>query len=61
MEIAHRNDRSQCLQNIYCILFPIKSERLSANIKLTLHTALIRSIMGIRGPYPSNEIAAPAK
>jgi hypothetical protein len=25
--------------------FPFKSERLSANIKLTLHKALIRSVM----------------
>jgi hypothetical protein len=45
-----------------------KSERLSANIKLTLHKALIRSVMtyavsslGICGRYPSIEIAASAK
>jgi hypothetical protein len=45
-----------------------KSERLRANIKLTLHKALIRSVMTYAssacefyGRYPSIEIAAPAK
>jgi hypothetical protein len=44
-----------------------KSERLSANIKLTLHKALIRSVMtyasrlGICGRIAPIEIAAPAK
>jgi hypothetical protein len=44
-----------------------KSKRLSTNIKLTLHKALVRSIMtclsrlGIRGRYPSVKIATPAK
>jgi hypothetical protein len=45
METAHRNDRSQGLHNIYYNLCLIKNERLSANIKLTLHKALIRSVM----------------
>jgi hypothetical protein len=39
---------------------PFKSERLSADIKLTLHKALIRSVMTY-GRKPSIEIAAPAK
>jgi hypothetical protein len=45
-----------------------KSERLSANAKLTLHTALIMLIMTlclphlrVCGTYPSFEIAAPEK
>jgi hypothetical protein len=45
-----------------------KSELLSANVKLTLHKALIRSVMtyalsclGIWGRYPSVKIAAPVK
>jgi hypothetical protein len=45
-----------------------KSERLSINIKLTLHKAFIRSVMTYASPAwefaaynPSNEIAAPAK
>jgi hypothetical protein len=45
METAHRNDWSQGLQNIYYDLLLNKSERLSAYIKLTLHKALIGSVM----------------
>jgi hypothetical protein len=37
MEITHRNDRSQCLPNFHDNIF--ESERLNANIKLTLHKA----------------------
>jgi hypothetical protein len=42
MEIANADNRNQGLQNIYSLF---QSERLSANIKLTLHKALIRSVM----------------
>jgi hypothetical protein len=45
MEAAHKNDSSQGLLNIYWNLVPIQIEGLSANIKLTLHKALVRSIM----------------
>jgi hypothetical protein len=45
MENVYRNDRSQDFQNIYYSLFPIQSERLSTNIKLTLHKLLIRLVM----------------
>jgi hypothetical protein len=43
-----------------------KSQQLNANIKLTLHKALISSVMtyaclGFCGRRPSNEIVAPAK
>jgi hypothetical protein len=39
-----------------------KSKRLSTNIKLTLHKALIRyARLRIRGRYPSVKIAMPAK
>jgi hypothetical protein len=42
-----------------------KSERLNANIKLTLYQALIRSVslflLGISGRHPSLKIAAPTK
>ena len=47
---------------------PSRTERLSANIKLTLHMALIRSCkvlcltrLGIRGRHPASEISAPAQ
>jgi hypothetical protein len=49
METAHRNDRSHGLQNIR-IYFLFKSGRLSANIKLTLYKALIRSVMSYASP-----------
>jgi hypothetical protein len=46
----------------------LKNEHLSANIKLTLHEALIWSVMTYACPawdfaarYPSNEIAAPVE
>jgi hypothetical protein len=45
MEAAHKNDSSQGLLNIYWNLLPIQIEGLSANIKLTLHKAVVRSIM----------------
>src|SRR5215470_4423480 len=45
MDIPYRDDRSQGLQNISQSLPPFKSERLNANIKLTLHKALTRSVM----------------
>jgi hypothetical protein len=45
MEIAHTDDRNQGLQNIIRIYSLFKSELLSANIKLTHHKALIRSVM----------------
>jgi hypothetical protein len=45
MEIAHRNERT--FIRIYSLF---KSERLSANIKLTLHKALIRSVMTYASP-----------
>jgi hypothetical protein len=58
MEIAHTDDRSQGLQNITIIriysLF--KSEQLSANIRVTLHKALIRSVMTY--DYPAWQFAA---
>jgi hypothetical protein len=38
------------------IYFLLKSQRLSANIKLTLHKALIRSVMTY--DYPAWELAA---
>jgi hypothetical protein len=44
MEIAHIGGRSQCLQSIPLILFPIQSERLNSHIKLTLRRALIRPV-----------------
>jgi hypothetical protein len=43
METAPRNDWNQGFQNIYWNLLPVKSERLNANIKLSLHKAQIRS------------------
>jgi hypothetical protein len=45
MEITHTNDQSQGLHSFIRIYYLFKSERLSANIKLTLHKALIRSVM----------------
>jgi hypothetical protein len=44
MEITYRDDRRQGPQNIHCIIFPIQ-KLLSFNIKVTLHKALIRSVM----------------
>jgi hypothetical protein len=43
--VTHREGRSQGLQNIIRLYSLFKSERLSANIKLTLHKAPIRSVM----------------
>jgi hypothetical protein len=54
METVHRNDLSQGLETF--IRISLKSERLSTNIKLTLHTALIRSIM--TQACPTWELAA---
>jgi hypothetical protein len=45
MEITHREDRSQGLQNIIRLYSLFKSERLNADIKLTLHKALFRSVI----------------
>jgi hypothetical protein len=59
MEIAHKNNRSQGLQNIYYVYSLFKSEQLSANIKLTLHKALIRSVMAYA--CPACEFAADAQ
>jgi hypothetical protein len=56
MEIAHTDDGSQGLQNMYSNIFPFKSKRLSANIKLTLHKALIRSVMTYA--CPARELSA---
>jgi hypothetical protein len=56
MDTTHRNDWRQSLQNIYQNLLPIQSDRLSANIKLTLHKAKIRS--GVTYACPAWELAA---
>jgi hypothetical protein len=45
METALRNDWSQGLQTFIRIYSLLKSECLSANIKLTFHKALIRSVI----------------
>jgi hypothetical protein len=68
MEITHRKDRRQGLRT-FIRLYPLfKSERLTANIKLTLLKALIRSVMtyvlsrlGICCRNPPTDIASPAK
>jgi hypothetical protein len=56
METALRNDRSQGVPKIYQNLLLLKSERLSAKIKLTLHKALIRTV--ITYTCPASELAA---
>jgi hypothetical protein len=45
MEITYINDRAKAFRTFITIYSPFKSERLSTNMKLTLHKALIRSIM----------------
>jgi hypothetical protein len=51
MVTSHNDGRSQGLQNIYIRLYSLfKSERLSTNVKLTLHKALIRSVMAYACP-----------
>jgi hypothetical protein len=45
MEITHRNDRGQGLRRSDYDILPFKSKPLNTNIKLTLHKALIRSVM----------------
>jgi hypothetical protein len=55
METAHRDDWSQGLRNI-TIYSQFKSKRLSANSKLTLHNALIWSVMTY--DCPAWELAA---
>jgi hypothetical protein len=45
METTHRNDWAKAFRTFIRIYFLFKSEHLSGNIKLTLHKALIRSVM----------------
>jgi hypothetical protein len=58
---------TRTFRTVIRIYFLFKSERLKANIKLTLHKVLIRSVTTYARPpgslrrYPYNEIAAPAK
>jgi hypothetical protein len=67
MEITHGEDRSQGLPNFHGTIFLFKSERLNADIKLTLLKTLIKSLMtyacspGSYGRIPPTVIAAPAK
>jgi hypothetical protein len=68
MEITHTNIKAKAFRTFITVYFLFKSKRLSANIKLTLHKALIRSAMTdaspaceICGRHPSNEIVAPSK
>jgi hypothetical protein len=56
LEIAYRNDRRRGLQNIIRVYSLFKCERLSINVKLTLHKALIRS--GMNYDSPAWEFAA---
>jgi hypothetical protein len=56
MKIALRNDRSQGLRIFIRLYYLLKSERLSDNIKLTFHKALIRSVMTYA--YPAWEFSA---
>jgi hypothetical protein len=60
--------KSKAFRTLIRVYSLFKSERLRANIKLTLHKALIRSVMtydcvclGICGRQPPLKIAVPAK
>jgi hypothetical protein len=50
METAHRNNWTEVFQNIYKNLLSIQNERISANIKLAIDKALIRSVMSYACP-----------
>jgi hypothetical protein len=50
MEIAQRIIEAKAFGTFIRLYSPFKSERLSANIKLTLHKALIRSLMTYANP-----------
>jgi hypothetical protein len=56
MEGANRNDWNQGLQNINYGLLPIQKWAFKTNIKLSLHKALIRSVMTYA--CPAWELAA---
>jgi hypothetical protein len=45
METTHRDDRRQAFRTFIRIYSILKSERLSADIKLIVHKAMIRSVM----------------
>jgi hypothetical protein len=58
METAHRNDWSQGFRKFIRIYSLFKSERFSSNIKLTLHKALMRSVLTYTYGCPAWEIVA---
>jgi hypothetical protein len=45
METTHRNDEAMAFRTFIRLYSLFKSEHLGANIKLSLHKALIRSLM----------------
>jgi hypothetical protein len=56
METTHRNDEAKAFRRSVRVYSLFQSDRLSANIKLTLHKAFISSVMVFA--FPAWEFAA---